>query len=39
MAGRIWETSLSASKMRNTSTPVAAASCTKASVTSVGYGV
>ncbi|OUD85184.1 hypothetical protein BC477_12285 [Clavibacter michiganensis subsp. michiganensis] len=39
IAGRMRSTSLSASKMRNTSTPVAAASCTNASVTSVGYGV
>ena len=39
IAGRIWSTSLSASKMRKMSTPVAAASRTNASVTSVGYGV
>ncbi len=39
MAGRICSTSFSASKIRNTSTPVDAASCTNASVTSVGYGV
>jgi hypothetical protein len=36
IAGRIWSTSLSASKIRNTSIPVAAASATKASVTSTG---
>ena len=36
MAGRIWLTSLSASKMRKMSMPVAAASSTNASVTAVG---
>jgi hypothetical protein len=36
---RICSTSFSASKIRNTSMPVSAASCTKAFVTSVGYGV
>ena len=36
MAGRIWLTSLSASKMRKMSTPVAAASSTNASVTAAG---
>jgi hypothetical protein len=39
IAGRICATSLSASKIRKMSMPVAAASCTNASVTSVGYGV
>jgi hypothetical protein len=39
IAGRICDTSLRASKIRNTSRPVATASSTKAVVTSVGYGV
>jgi hypothetical protein len=39
IAGRIWATSLSASKIRKMSIPVRAASATKVSVTSVGYGV
>jgi hypothetical protein len=39
IAGRICSTSLSASKIRKTSTPVAAASATNASVTRSGYGV
>jgi hypothetical protein len=39
IAGRICSTSLSASKIRKTSMPVAEASSTKAFVTSVGYGV
>ncbi len=39
MAGRIWSTLFSASKMRKMSTPVAAASSTKAVVTRSGYGV
>ena len=39
MAGRIWATSLRASKIRKMSIPVRAASSTKASVTSTGYGV
>ena len=39
IAGRIWSTSFRASKMRKMSTPVAAASRTNASATSVGYGV